>query len=491
MAELHSKTARMGVAILATGFFVWYVCSNRMSAPLYQLASPETWWLSRSAGTLIALPLCLVMCRVFVSESRRRRVDWIAAAAQTGCMLVIVLHDVEPLPALAFVAIFEFGSLWLMLRWSERYVMTDPRRLALSVIVAYALIAVEKSISVLVPEVAIAGALSLLPMLSAAMLVFHRDEASAPNSGEEPVYTRSTLPSLWRVAMAIAVFFFIWSLINALLKVQTGYFSFGDQANPTLVILAQALLLSFSVFSYWWLFVARHRLDVATIWRLAFVIIALSFSLLLCFGYVQPLQMVTNTAVVIAKLFLWFTLVNIARRSDVSCRAIILGGMLLFTVPDFLARVFVYGLGLGANGQAFAGVSFFAITVALAFFTPRRSPDAESLLSDLETPLPRVSETYEPRGADEACADISRRFSLSSREEDVLGLLCAGRSRPYIAETLFISENTVRTHVKRIYAKLGVHSRQDLLDLFGEYLRNASDAEDGRFAESRPSGEFR
>ena len=44
-------------------------------------------------------------------------------------------------------------------------------------------------------------------------------------------------------------------------------------------------------------------------------------------------------------------------------------------------------------------------------------------------------------------------------------LLCQGRSKSYIAESLFISENTVRSHSKNIYRKLGVHSKQELLDL--------------------------
>ena len=43
--------------------------------------------------------------------------------------------------------------------------------------------------------------------------------------------------------------------------------------------------------------------------------------------------------------------------------------------------------------------------------------------------------------------------------------LCQGRTRAYIAETLYLSENTVRGHVKRIYTKLDVHSKQELIDL--------------------------
>jgi DNA-binding NarL/FixJ family response regulator len=48
---------------------------------------------------------------------------------------------------------------------------------------------------------------------------------------------------------------------------------------------------------------------------------------------------------------------------------------------------------------------------------------------------------------------------LTSREREVLRLLVAGRSNPEIAEALFVSPATVRTHVANIYRKLGVTTR--------------------------------
>lgn len=61
--------------------------------------------------------------------------------------------------------------------------------------------------------------------------------------------------------------------------------------------------------------------------------------------------------------------------------------------------------------------------------------------------------------------EIAARYFLSTREVDVLGLLMAGRSGPYIADQLCISANTVKTHIRHIYTKLDVHDRQELLDL--------------------------
>jgi LuxR family maltose regulon positive regulatory protein len=48
---------------------------------------------------------------------------------------------------------------------------------------------------------------------------------------------------------------------------------------------------------------------------------------------------------------------------------------------------------------------------------------------------------------------------LSERELEVLHLIAAGLSNPAIADTLVVSVNTVKTHVKRLYGKLGVNSR--------------------------------
>ena len=54
---------------------------------------------------------------------------------------------------------------------------------------------------------------------------------------------------------------------------------------------------------------------------------------------------------------------------------------------------------------------------------------------------------------------------LTPREQEVFGMLAEGYSRPYIAKMLYISVDTVKVHVKHIYAKLGVHTHQELIDL--------------------------
>lgn len=66
---------------------------------------------------------------------------------------------------------------------------------------------------------------------------------------------------------------------------------------------------------------------------------------------------------------------------------------------------------------------------------------------------------------DRRCASIGQRFDLTNRELEVVSLIARGRSKAYIAEELFISENTVKNHARNAYGKMDIHSKQELLDL--------------------------
>lgn len=69
---------------------------------------------------------------------------------------------------------------------------------------------------------------------------------------------------------------------------------------------------------------------------------------------------------------------------------------------------------------------------------------------------------------DERCEKIADRYGLSPREREVFAMLARGRDRAYIEKQLTVSRNTVKSHVKHIYAKLDIHSHQDLIDLVEE-----------------------
>lgn len=69
------------------------------------------------------------------------------------------------------------------------------------------------------------------------------------------------------------------------------------------------------------------------------------------------------------------------------------------------------------------------------------------------------------RNIDEVCRSIGETATLTERETEIFTLLAQGYSLPQIRDRLFISKNTVATHVKHLYRKLGIHSRQELLNM--------------------------
>lgn len=64
---------------------------------------------------------------------------------------------------------------------------------------------------------------------------------------------------------------------------------------------------------------------------------------------------------------------------------------------------------------------------------------------------------------DQASDAVASAYGLTSRETEIMRLLARGRTSPFIQEELVLSRNTVKTHVRHIYTKLGIHSHQELI----------------------------
>ncbi|MGV8084290.1 MAG: helix-turn-helix transcriptional regulator [Coriobacteriia bacterium] len=72
----------------------------------------------------------------------------------------------------------------------------------------------------------------------------------------------------------------------------------------------------------------------------------------------------------------------------------------------------------------------------------------------------------EPAVDPQACVDeVFTAMGLTRREKEVASLLLRGRSQAVIARELFVSSTTVNTHIKHIYQKAGVNSKQEFIDL--------------------------
>lgn len=60
---------------------------------------------------------------------------------------------------------------------------------------------------------------------------------------------------------------------------------------------------------------------------------------------------------------------------------------------------------------------------------------------------------------------LYQTYSLTPREREIVEQLCQGKTNQQIADSLFISLQTVKDHTHRIYSKIGIHSRLKLVQL--------------------------
>ena len=156
-------------------------------------------------------------------------------------------------------------------------------------------------------------------------------------------------------------------------------------------------------------------------------------------------------------------------------------GERLMRVAEMLLLSAIAYLGTGDSERARDAVAEAISVVAperyAGLFASERElmPLLESLAADecqLVKPMMEQIRTLQlsgslregPGGDAPAGPDYAAPFdhdTLSGREREVLRQLARGSSGPQIAESLFVSVNTIKTHIKNIYAKLNVHSRHE------------------------------
>ena len=138
-------------------------------------------------------------------------------------------------------------------------------------------------------------------------------------------------------------------------------------------------------------------------------------------------------------------------------------------IPAALLLIFAAYVTIGLKRFTFAGAIDGIDPVLVGTTTAGKGTDAGAQAvpgagtGSVPVPMPAARTPEEAFAS--RCAAIAEEFSLTPREAEVFAMLARGRDRAYIEEALVVSRNTVKAHVKHVYAKLGIHSHQELLDL--------------------------
>lgn len=165
--------------------------------------------------------------------------------------------------------------------------------------------------------------------------------------------------------------------------------------------------------------------------------------------------------------FLWVLLFAVYAQIDVaflgmlaSLRSVFGSSFVRLACAAFCAKDLLFSLGRMLRDSLDVPTGSFICVAVLLTVTV-----VEIVVYLLQT-LNNAHERGEPSSIPQALSvSIANRYQLTPREQEVLLALLQGRSYTNIGHKLFISKSTVKTHANHIYAKLGVGTRDELIDL--------------------------
>lgn len=130
-------------------------------------------------------------------------------------------------------------------------------------------------------------------------------------------------------------------------------------------------------------------------------------------------------------------------------------------------------LGIAANAVLASDPGMFALLLAVVVFAFVAYNVLAPAVFDLDETVRTVEEVVvvEPQAASsvdvlaQASARVAADRGLTPREAEALELLAHGRNTQVIMERMVVSRSTAKTHVRNVYAKLEIHSQQELIDI--------------------------
>ena len=123
-----------------------------------------------------------------------------------------------------------------------------------------------------------------------------------------------------------------------------------------------------------------------------------------------------------------------------------------------------------------AAAFFLVYLLSLVMFLVSKRSRLDGETEPQDHKGPRQTAALEDR-AERQCSLLAKRFGLTERQHEIMLLFAHGYDIPSIAKKLFISENTVRTHAKKLYLVLDVHSRQELIAIIEKTATGADSSE--------------
>ncbi|MGV8082399.1 MAG: response regulator transcription factor [Coriobacteriia bacterium] len=359
-----------------------------------------------------------------------------------------------------------------LLQWMETFAQTGSKSASISASgsmvlgsVLYLLLVALSGVSTLIVTIAIA----LMPWLATVCLTVSRRHQAPSEDRAVPGRKGSSVPPL------ILGGGFVYSVAYAFML---SFLVHGSTVPATLAATHTAAVLGWSIAGVLLLIGAvrsKGEPDLGVAIRPALPLVAIGVLLLPVVGTGR--SYIVAAAVAAGYGFFWILstiiAVTLARRLSVS--SLLVGGLVCAVsatgnAVGVAAEILVLRGEAGTQGlpAVVSLVIVFALLLASTFAVSDRSVSTLWGLAGAGSPR------HQGISLEQRCAAMAAAFGLTPREREVLVMLAKGRNTEYIQRTLVVSSNTVRTHIRRIYEKLDVHSHQELIDM-AESFKPAED----------------
>ena len=448
--------------ILCGHVWIWDAC-HLASAAHPQMTLTVTIYISL---TLFTLGLTIGALLARPTSKTLSWINWPLATLMALGTLALVLPLPQGLPAeqiLQAAAVFcGIGMGWTYMQWSFFYAALETRD-ALACIFGAMLIGSLIKIPIdLIPDAWAAIVCAALPFASFILC----DRAMAAQPPAKPVEVlvdpRRQRPYI-KSLLGIAAY-------GLVIGIMQGIHVEADPAPKAALSLVHHLLeVATAAGIIWVVLVKRRSLHFSDLWRATLVFTATGVLALPLFGrafsgWALVFVAVGQTLVV---MLLWAFLADVAHRGTINPLAVFAMGWTAYCLPFPVGRAIGGLFTTSVAMTSLVSVIVYLLAMASIFMLDERDFSAGRVFADLEKP-PVPPALFDALG--DACKRLGHDAGLTDRELEVMELICKGRSKGYIAESLCISENTVRSHARHLYTKVGVHSKQELLDLLMEQM---------------------
>ena len=262
----------------------------------------------------------------------------------------------------------------------------------------------------------------------------------------------------WKIVAIVAIFSFAYGLHRAAFAEGAG-----QHASLSTALAMGAVFLSAYFFS--------SRLDVATLCRAPAPLMTCGLLLMptsWLFGQVVSSYLI-SIAYTLATMSMGVLIYDMAKRAGVPVAPLVAASNAMqgFVVAgSFVSRAAQHALPGGAvSGGVVGGLVCVVLVAAFFLLFSERELSARWGIEVLSRAS--LDEGSSPDRLALRCDEVARAFGLTSREAEVLRELARRKQTDAIARDLVIAPGTLKVHMRHVYEKLGVHSRDELSRLLG------------------------